>query len=204
MTDTIKPTDAMLAADRWDTGPRPWRRFLARVFDNALIGIVLWFLISFVAFAISIEAGTGVLDFISSIYGRLLNGSITLAMMIPIQASLISFTGGSPGKWLCGVRVRNHDGTRLGFGAALYREVKVWLIGFGAGLPLISLFALVQAHNAVRDSGTADWDDTNDTVVACLPAKGGRQVLIGFAIVVTVLIAGWDVVERFTTTFNQG
>ena len=203
MIDTTTQIDAAPATDRWDTGPHPWRRFLARVFDNALIGTVLWFLIGFGVYAVSIEAGDRLVAFTSSVYWRLLDGTISLALMIPVQAAMISLTGGSPGKWLCGVRVRNHDGTRLGFGAALYREVKVWLIGFGAGLPLISLFALIQAHNAVKDSGTAHWDDDNDTVVACLPANGGRQVLIALAIVVAVLIAGWGLVERFATSFGQ-
>lgn len=203
MIDTTIQPDAGPAIDRWDTEPRPWRRFLARLFDNAVIGTVLWFLIGFAAYAISIEAGDGVVAFTSSFYWRLLDGTVSLALMIPIQAAMIGLTGGSPGKWLCGIRVRNHDGTRLGFGAALYREVKVWLIGFGAGLPLISLFALVEAHNAVKDSGTAHWDDDNDTVVAGLPAKGGRQVLIALAIVLVVLVSGWGLLERFATSFGQ-
>ena len=203
MTDTTTPIDAAPATDRWDTAPRPWRRFLARIFDNAVIGTILWFLVGFITYAVSLEVGDSLVAFTSSLYWRLLDGTISLALMIPIQAAMISLTGGSPGKWLCGVRVRNHDGTRLGFGAALYREVKVWLIGFGAGLPLISLFALIQAHNAVKDSGTAHWDDDNDTVVACLPAKGGRRILIALAIVVAVLIAGWGLVERFATSFGQ-
>lgn len=197
---TNEKADAAPVIDRRaDTGPHPWRRFLARTFDNAVIGTVLWFVIGTVAYAISIEAGNSVVAFTSSIYGRLLNATINLAAMIPVQAAMISLTGGSPGKWLCGIRVRNHDGTRLGFGSALFREIKVWLIGFGAGLPLISLFALYQAYNSVKDSGTAVWDDENDTVVACLPVKGGREVLVALAIVGTVAIAAWGLVDRFAT-----
>ncbi len=204
MTDTTTMTEGRPVPDRWDTGPHPWRRFVARVFDNFVIGTVLWLLVSTITYFISIEAGDGLVAFNSSIYGRLLDGTLNLAMMIPVQAAMIGLTGGSPGKWLCGVRVRNHDGTRLGFRAALHREVKVWLIGFGAGLPLISLFALVQAHNAVKDSGTAHWDDDNDTVVACLHANEGRQVLIGLAIVVIALLWGWGILERFSASLGQG
>lgn len=204
MTDTTTLTDDPPATDRWDTGPHPWRRFLARVFDNFAIGTVLWFLLGSAAWVISQEASDALIGFTESIYGRLLGGTINLAMMIPIQAAMIGLTGSSPGKWLCGVRVRNRDGSRLGFGAALYRELKVWLIGFGAGLPLINLFALVQAYNAVKDSGTADWDDAHERAVACLPATGGRQVLIGLAIVVPVLIWGWDLFERLGALSGQG
>jgi len=204
MIDTTTQIDATPGTGRrWDASPHPWRRFLARVFDNVVIGTGLWFLIGFITYAVSFEAGDSLVAFTSSFYWRLLDGTISLALMIPIQAAMIGATGRSPGKWLCGVRVRNHDGTYLGFGAALYREVKVWLIGFGAGLPLISLFALVQAHNAVKDSGTAHWDDDDDTVVACLPATGGRQILIALAIVATVLISGWGLVEHFATSFGQ-
>ena len=203
MTDTTTQIEVGATAGRWDRSPRPWRRFLARVFDNAVIGTALWFLIGFGAYGVSFETGDRLVAFTSSVYWLLLGGTISLMLMIPVQAAMIGLTGGSPGKWLCGIRVRNHDGTRLGFGAALYRELKVWLIGFGAGLPLISLFALVQAHNAVKDSGTAHWDDDNDTVVACLPVEGGRQFLIALAIVVAALISGWGFVERFATAFNQ-
>lgn len=181
--------------DRWaDTGPHPWRRYLARAFDNVVVGSILWFLIGTLAYVLSVEAGNWLIAALSSFYVILLGGAVRLVSMIPLQAAMISLTGTTPGKWLCGVRVLNKNGSRLSHNAALIRETKVWLVGYGAGLPFISLFALIQAFNAVQDNGVADWDDPDEVVVSHLPIDAGRAVLLALVVAVTVAITAWGFV----------
>jgi uncharacterized RDD family membrane protein YckC len=182
--------------DQWTTEPgRPLRRLVARAFDNSVVGTIAWWLVGFFAFAFGV--GDPLVGLLGTFWGRMIDAMLTLVLMIPIHAATIGLTGGSPGKWLCGIQVRRPDGSSLGFGMAFIREIKVWLLGYAAGIPLITLLALVNAGSTIRDSGVADWDEAEDSVVSYAPLTPARQGMIGVATVVLLIMISWGVIERF-------
>lgn len=48
------------------------------------------------------------------------------------------------------MRVLNADGTKPSFGAFAGRNLRVWLGGYGLGIPLVALFTMVRQHGRVK------------------------------------------------------
>lgn len=201
-----QPTETETPAahpDAWaGTSPHPVRRFMARQFDNAVLGTILWVAVGTLAWFISPAAGEALVGFTSSLFGRVASSAITLLVMLPVHALMIGLTGSSPGKWLCGIRVRRPDGGVIGLVVALRRKFGVWSIGQGAGLPLISLIAMGNAYSVVNDSGVADWDSEDYSVVAgrSLAGVGMLGMVLASAAVVAAIL--WGLAERFANAFH--
>jgi uncharacterized RDD family membrane protein YckC len=189
-------TDNELAVrEGWtDTSAHPWRRFFARAFDNLVIGGLLWFGLSAIGFMLSPTVSERVFGLFDNPFGRLLDGVLTAAMMVPVLAVVIGLSGGSPGKWIFGVRVADRQGRPLGPIAALVREAKVWAFGLGAGIPIVTLFTLASSKAALEQDGHARWDDRARVQVTHRPDHAVQRVLTFLGIVfVLFAVAGMKV-----------
>lgn len=181
----------MSSADDWiPKGRIPWRRFLARTFDNAVFGVPLWYFAGTVAYAISPAVGDSLTAFTGTWMGRLLDGTILLTALMPLQAAMLAIFGTTPGKWLCGLRVRDASGRRPSLWRSLKREFGVWSLGYAAGLPLVSLFTLWNACASVQENGEASWDEEART--ESKPLAGWVRVGILIAIAIVTAMALWN------------
>jgi len=188
------PDDAAAEANR---RPAPWRRFIARAFDLWIGGTIFWFGLTTVFYAISLEMGDAFAAQASTLPFRLLDGVINLMVMAPIQAAMIGAWGYSPGKWLCGITVRNRQGQSIGWGRAFRRELGVWTRGYGLGLPVVSLYCLFRSYSRLEEDGITPWDEAQDLVVEHGSLEGPR--ILGPMLCIATVVGGilWTVSARF-------
>lgn len=190
------PADAPVLhvyADGWqDIRAHPWRRCFARSFDTLALGLLLWFSIGIVVGTVSPPLYSALVAPVSS--KALLSGILTSLFLMPMLAIWIGLCGTTPGKWLFGIRVLRADGYALGFADALRREGRVFVLGMGLCVPLISmmtqLFALVKLINA----GKTSWDLKAGWVVTHRPTGSWQitlYVVAGITAMALVALMRW-------------
>lgn len=148
---------------------RPWPRLFARMLDSILFGFIGSIVMTIV---LMITTRGGVDRFIAmttGVGGMIVSNVLTFVLAFLPITFLIAFAQ-TPGKWLFGIRVRNLDGSRLGFAKALKREAWVIVRGVGFGVPLLTLIALATSYSHLKDEGRARWDEVLDCNVQHAPA----------------------------------
>lgn len=181
-----------------DTAPHPWRRYFARSVDIILLGLPAVFVVGGMLALFSpelVEPFTALLDGLVGQY--LLSPLLLVGLSIPLTALFLGLTGGTPGKWLFGVRVVNAEGRPIGVGAALVREFKASTVGLGMGLPLLSLFLGFQAKEELEAQRATSWDRDGGFVVTHRAVNAWQVVLmiIGGAIFGADRVLG--LIDRF-------
>jgi hypothetical protein len=172
-----KDTDrALLTSDR---RPPPWRRLLARVVDFFVVAFAVAVLL------VSLDIGLNHV---------LLKGTVLLFLSVPVEALLLSKLGFTPGKWLLGVVVRDAEGERLSFRAALRRSagVWVWALGFGLTSLMVALATALMAYRRLRARGATYWDELDSIKVNSAETGVARIVIAAFVIVlgfVSILVS---------------
>ena len=150
----------------WRTvGPAPWSRYVARMLDTSLLSLLF-----FAALGTIIMSGLFGRSAARILESPLLNNpfissALAFAVTIPMNAAILAWTGGSVGKWLFGIRVLDPRGENLTFAVALRRELSVFAVGLGLGLPIVSLFTTISSFNQLRRDGVAQWDSPSTSIV---------------------------------------
>lgn len=171
-----------------DARPHPWRRYLARMFDNLVVGSVTWLAISTLLFIIAPEHAERFFGFIKGPLGPIADIMLTLVAVIPGNALMIGLTGVSPGKWLFGIKVVRPSGRPIGFLAALGREIQVWCNGLFFGVPLMSLFTLGGSYLHLKENRCSAWDPPRRRVVLHRPMNALQVFLIIVALALLIAI----------------
>jgi uncharacterized RDD family membrane protein YckC len=127
----------------------PWRRYFARQFDIVLFVFCASFAIGILFPTLVPEGHSGGSD---QVFGLLL-----LIAYIPIEGFLLNAFGTTFGKALYGIKVIKNDGA-IAWRAATLRSFYVWLRGLGVGIPIVTLFTLVNAYNKLKANGATTWD----------------------------------------------
>lgn len=138
-----------------DYAPHPWRRFVARVVDTFVGGMVVIFPVNLVLLLLP----QGVFEAVTKLMTNDYLASILLAFFaMPANAFLIGLTGSSLGKWLCGVQVAHMDGRLLGFQLALKREAMVWWRGLGMGITGVYFLTTFVGYRTLTKQQETSWD----------------------------------------------
>lgn len=197
--DVASPVDVAVAPKpRWrTTNPSPWSRYAARMIDTLLHSFVSLVVSGALLGALlpgDVAAGmfeSQILD--NQVYATIL----ALVVAIPITAILIGTIGTTTGKWLMGIHVATPEGLPLGIGAALKRELRVLLYGWGGGVPFVSMVALVIAYRRLKQQGTTKWDDPDETVVRYLNHRFATRARVAGGLVFALLLsAGLAALDR--------
>lgn len=169
---------------------RPWPRYFARMLDSLLFGTLGMVLITIVL-VITSTGGADRFAAMTTGFGGLFVSSVLtfLLAFLPI-AFFIAFAQ-TPGKWLFGIRVRNPDGSRLGFAKALKREGWVMMRGLGFGIPLVSLGTLATSYACLKDDGYAPWDRRLGCEVRHAPATWFWWVRATFGALLFIVVNFW-------------
>lgn len=168
--ELIRPGDS----DSVITQRRPFVRYAARLIDMGLF--------FFIAIPIARELGVPF-----SNEGLFLVELIVLALLVPVESLVLARFGTTPGKAFMRVRVVRDDGQKLDLGTAVSRSTKVWFMGWGMGLPLVSLFTLIWSFVRLMGEGKTAWDTQCGTRVLHEPVGFGRGLL---AIVLIFFLMG--------------
>ncbi|HEX6041503.1 RDD family protein [Longimicrobium sp.] len=172
--------DAPAQADAADTGPYPWRRWMARLIDTFCYGILLGIVFALVAPDAVEQANPIAMNV------------LVLALVVPFETVLLGAFGSTPGKRLLRIRVTREDGAPLGLSTAMERSVWVWVRGLGLGLPFVSLFTLVTSFLRLTSEGRTAWDQRLGLRVTHGEMSGPRWagVVLLLVVVFAVIVAG--------------
>lgn len=156
----------------------PWRRYWVRMFDISLILTSYYLLIYMFScrldfYMFSYRLNYRIIEmnnFINGI-GTVLIFPIYLLITEPIMFYLLFFYliffepmmlfyfGTTPGKALLGIKIGDLYEKKISYITTMKRGFLVWLIGFGAGIPLISIFTMIAAWDRLTNKGTTIWDE---------------------------------------------
>jgi uncharacterized RDD family membrane protein YckC len=175
--------------DGWQsTAPAPWRRYFARVLDIFLLGTFTWMMFTLIS-ASTNQALFAALFRHGGLMGvPYLSNVVLIASLIPVQALLIGTSGTTLGKWIFGVRITRRDGSAIGLGAALGREVSVFCLGMLCGVPLLAFIPIFISYRVLTRTGATSWDRGKEWVVT-QREPGDRQTAM-FILGVLLLVVG--------------
>lgn len=173
---------------REDIIPRvqaPWRRFFARMLDEAVYA-TLWYCFLLIVFQINTtNEGGG---------WTLLEMVMTLLLTIVLEPLQLSLFGTTLGKWILGLRVLdNYDG-KLSFSYAFDRTKDVICYGMGFHIPVYYLFRMWKSYVKCTDGEELEWE--NGSRIILKDEKKYRAVvyvvvqalLIGIMVLANVLV----------------
>ena len=168
----------------------PWRRYFARIMDSSIFVYLL-------AMAFGVMPPRTVADF-SDLDRWMLFYIIANAVMIPVEAVLLSSFKTTPGKWIFGIRVTGGHGAPLSFAQAINRSFRVWVQGSWLGIPIVLIIPMVFAYGRLNRTGTTLWDAHCGAVVTHRPWTPARAI---GAITATLLV--WGVLPALMTQASR-
>jgi len=148
----------------------PWIRYFARLFDINVGGIlIVWIWYKF-------EPNS-----YAQVFGNLNQYIITILLYIIwlfFESFFISQWGTTPGKVILNTYVYSSNGNKLSYSQALKRSFSVFIKGSGLGIPIVSLFTLINAHDTLKRNGTTSWDEKYDSVVITRKSSIPRVIIL--------------------------
>jgi len=97
-------------------------------------------------------------------------------LMLLIDTALYALFGNTPGKALFGVQI-SHAGRRLSAGRYALRNLCLWVLGLGMGLPVLNLIMVTWQYFRLRDGRNTLYDHISHYKVTCQPtSKESMQV----------------------------
>lgn len=120
-------------------------------------------------------------------YRYAVTAAVILLATIP-NALFIGFTGSSLGKWIFGIRAVTLDGAPMGFKTALWRELQVFVRGWGLGIPLVVFITTLIARATLKAEGSTSWDRELQIQIFQRPASPKQAALGVFGVVVWMVI----------------
>lgn len=136
----------------------PWRRFLARIVDYYLLGVLPFFGVVFIALLVDINLENILSDWF------LVTANYYIVCILN-EAFCLSTIGNTPGKWMFGILVRTKTGDKLSYMQAAVRAIRAYLQGLGMGIFYVIIFLLIDAYYRLSRTGTTLWDCNTGYVV---------------------------------------
>lgn len=136
---------------------RPWVRYLARTIDSSIVGFAFGLMSPLISMIFNIQ----ILNLNSHLLGFLI-----LFLYIFIEPIFLILCGNTFGKWLLKIKLKDSTGKNLIFSTAFKRSFFVWLYGFGAGIPIISLLTLKDGYSNLVKNGITSWDKKYNLVIS--------------------------------------
>lgn len=175
--------DSVRRISSWsDTTPHPWRRYFAKLLDTIVNGSLAFFFLAVVLYVVDAKLAQSLFDSFDDKNpgGKALDVMATSFIAILPNAVLLGLTGTTLGKWFFGIKVLNADDTPVGFLPALEREFRVWIFGFGLGIPLVNIITMSRSYDKLKKNGITRWDEALHAKVTYRPT-GTKQTLLYFA-----------------------
>ena len=130
-----------LTADVVPPDPHPWRRWLARGLDSALLETLFLFV-----WCVPLH--------------HFLQGVSDLAtiLMLILEPVLLHFFGTTPGKWLMGISITGRNGEKPSWSQAIRRTWGVLRWGHGFYIPIYNIYRGYRCYKEEMNGEIQDWD----------------------------------------------
>ena len=158
----------------------PWRRFFARRID-VLICSTIWLAVYSLGFRWNPP---------DNIWISMLNLYAAWGLLFLLEPLCLHFWGTTPGKAVFGISIRDKNGEKLTWYAALERTWQVFVQGNGLEIPFYNLWRLWKSHKACREGEREPWesgetyDIADDKVWRCMACAGVYILDIGLAVLI--------------------
>jgi uncharacterized RDD family membrane protein YckC len=122
----------------------PWRRFFARQLDTYVFALFFFVFLGLVfpsLFATSANQGRT---------QELLWNVIAIAAYVPFEIFCFYAFGNTFGKALYGIHVIENSGDALSLSVIAKRAARVWVAGWGLGIPIVTLFTLLSSYSTLK------------------------------------------------------
>lgn len=159
-----------------DVGARPWLRYWARTVDLLLFAIVITIL------TLLISPELKLIEMSESF-------AFTVALIVfwvLFETVILTVCGTTPGKSLFSIKLTKTDNTSISFADAFIRSVRVCWRGMALGLPLISLFTMLQAYDTLSKDNVTSWD--RDGAISIVHGRIGKLRLAAIVVFLILLL----------------
>jgi uncharacterized RDD family membrane protein YckC len=169
----------------------PWLRFFARSVDIFIGSALLAFVVGM--FLPTLFEAHGIF---TGHLGARLFGAILLPFVMVLDAITYSLFGNTLGKWTAGIKVKTSAGDKVSFPSYLKRNFGMYVFGYGAGIPIVSLVTMGTNYSRAEGRDPARWDESAATRPFVKSISTPRTVVIGaiwlafFASEIFALISG--------------
>jgi len=191
-----------------DTLPKiqaPWRRFFARMLDEALYS-VFWSCFLILVLDINLVKRSAAANFVDAL--------MTLLLTIILEPLQLAFFGTTLGKWILGIRVLHNDDRKLTCSEAFERTAQVLFYGLGLHIPVYNFVRMWKSYKACTERENIAWEydsriilkDERSFRVAVYVAV--RGALVGMVLLANVLAQiplhrGALTVAQFAQNYRQ-
>lgn len=160
-----------------------WRRFFAKQVDVLLAATLMFALLGSV-----LSASDGAYNALIALENPIVLNVIGVFLAIVPNAILAGLSGRSLGKAIFGLKVVGEDGQPPGLAKGFRREMQLTAQGFGLGIPLISLFTMINSYSRLKSDGAAPWDADAELKVLYRKPTPAHFALMVLGIVLWVAI----------------
>lgn len=177
--DVIEPSEILMPPLKGEkqtaAHPNPWFRFLARMMDYSLFGMVFLFLGYWISPAFLLKQYQFFIPFLFFLW-------------IPIEALFLKYFGKTPGKFLLGLKVVKSGRKTLDYQTAIKRSFLVWIRGIALGIPIINIIAMLYAFFQLKTNRESSWDRDEHTKIAAVPIHPARPIIAALIILAYVIL----------------
>lgn len=158
----------------------PWRRYLARMLDIYLVGLLFYlFLVYFLRMS-NLQA----IDFYYK--NPVLVIFLTAVATLLFNAFSFCATGTTLGKIIFGINILDENKQKLSFSQAAKREFYVLMHGLGFSIPILSLIMLVRSHRRLMLKKDTVWDEEMKCIVAYREDDFKQTILNVFGVLLSI------------------
>ncbi len=169
-----------LERDALPTVAHPWRRYFARSLDLGLYGL-LWGAVRLLLLRWNPDR---------SLLVTLLEDYLSIGLMLLVEPLLLCTLGTTPGKALFGLVIRDRDGRKLTWRAAMARTWGVFCRGMGYGVPFYQLYRnykccrTCEAGEAMEWEADASYQIRDASALRCLGYVAARGAMAAAAVLI--------------------
>lgn len=178
---SVRPSGALESP-----GVHPWRRYFAKQVDLFIFSFGTMFLLMLLLEITNPEAAR---RFGEGLDNPAAGAVISVFFWGICEWLCLSIFGGTPGRALYGIRLRQIDGSRLDSAKALSRAFLVGIKGMGLGIPIVAMVTCIVGYNVLKKDGRSTWDADMGTRVSHIIWSPLRTLVVVLVTVAVMFIA---------------
>jgi uncharacterized RDD family membrane protein YckC len=174
-------------------------RFLARTLDCALAALLVLLVLAVIGVVLGVISGAAHVALPAPGVGIVAVASMLfLPAVLLVDGFIYGIFGNTAGKALLGIRVLTEVGERPEFSVYLGRNLHMWLLAFGLGLPIVNLLTMIFQAVTAAGGNPASYDASAARQVVKRPTGILARLVFSFLFCAIVAIPiGFSIYQGF-------